>query len=152
MGLRAKGSRKFKCTTDSNHQYGASPNLLDRQFAVTKPNQVWVGDITYIRTHEGWLDLAVMLDLYSRQVVGLHMSARIDRHLVCDALQAALLTRGKPTGLMVHSDQGVQYASKDYRALIAQHEPPRKLLGQRGGRKFLCNAEEASGAWRTVFN
>ena len=121
MGLRAKGSRKFKCTTDSNHKYGASPHLLNRQFAVTKPNQAWVGDITYIRTDEGWLYLAVMLDLYSRQVVGWQMSARIDRHLVCDALQAALLTRGNPMGLMVHSDQGVQYASNDYRALIAKH-------------------------------
>jgi transposase InsO family protein len=121
LGLRAKSSRKFKCTTDSNHKYGASPNLLERQFTATRPNQVWVGDITYIRTDEGWLYLAVMLDLYSRQVVGWQMGSRIDRHLVCDALQAALLTRGTPSGLMVHSDQGVQYASNDYRALIAKH-------------------------------
>jgi len=125
LGLRAKGSRKFKCTTDSNHQYGASPNLLNRQFQVSQPNQVWVGDITYIRTDEGWLYLAVMLDIYSRQVVGWQMSHRIDRHLVCDALQAALLTRGicksKQNQLMVHSDQGVQYASGDYRDLIEDY-------------------------------
>ena len=70
LGLRAKSSRQFKCTTDSNHKFGASPNGLNRVFNVSKPNQVWVGDITYIRTDEGWLYLAVMLDLYSRQVVG----------------------------------------------------------------------------------
>ena len=122
LGLRAKSCRKFKRTTDSSHQYGASPNLLNRAFIVSKPNQVWVGDITYIRTNEGWLYLAVMLDLYSRQVVGWQMSHRIDRHLVCDALQAALLTRGNPKGLMVHSDQGVQYASGDYRQVISQHQ------------------------------
>ena len=121
LSLRAKGSRKFKRTTDSNHKYGASPNLLNRHFTATRPNQAWVGDITYIRTDEGWLYLAVMLDLFSRQVVGWQMSHRIDRHLVCDALQAALLTRGNPNGLMIHSDQGIQYACKDYRQLIAQH-------------------------------
>jgi len=128
-GLRAKSSRKFKRTTDSNHQYGASPNLLNRQFEATRPNQGWVGDITYIRTDEGWLYLAVMLDLFSRQVVGWQMSHRIDRHLVCDALQAALVTRGMakqplsamPMGLMVHSDQGVQYASGDYRDIIKDY-------------------------------
>lgn len=122
LGLRAKGCRKFKCTTDSNHKYGASPNLLDRQFMVARPNQMWVGDITYIRTDEGWLYLAVLLDLYSHQVVGWQMSTRIDRKLVCHALQAAILTRGKPEGMMVHSDQGVQYASKDYRSLITQYQ------------------------------
>jgi transposase InsO family protein len=122
LGLRARGCRKFKRTTDSNHKYAASPNLLDRQFTVARPNQVWVGDITYIRTDEGWLYLAVLLDLYSRQVVGWQISTRIDRQLVCDALQAAILTRGKPEGVMVHSDQGVQYVSKDYRALITQYQ------------------------------
>jgi len=122
LGLRARGCRKFKRTTDSNHKYGASPNLLERQFTATRPNQVWVVDITYIRTDEGWLYLAVLLDLYSRQVVGWQMSTRIDRKLVCDALQAAIITHGKPEGVMVHSDQGVQYASKDYRALITQYK------------------------------
>ena len=133
LSLQAKYSRKFKRTTDSNHQYGASPNLVNRDFTATRPNQVWVGDITYIRTDEGWLYLAVMLDIYSRQVVGWQMSHRIDRHLVCDALQAALVTRGiakqplsempigLPIGLMVHSDQGVQYASGDYRNMIQDY-------------------------------
>jgi transposase InsO family protein len=141
LGLRAKGCRKFKCTTGSNHKYGASPNLLDRQFKVTRPNQVWVGEITYdqrkslwgIRTDEGWLYLAVLLDLYSRQMVGLQMSVRIERQFVCDALQAAILTRGKPEGVMVHSDQEVQYASKDYRSIITQYD-----LMQRMSRRGNC--------------
>ncbi len=112
LGLRARGCRKFKCTTDSNHKYGASPNLLDRQFTVIRPNQVWVGDITYIRTDEGWLYLAVLLDLYSRQIVGWQMSTRIDRKLVYDAMQAAILTRGNPEGVMLHSDQGCNMRRK----------------------------------------
>lgn len=98
--------------------------MLNRQFEVTRPNQIWVGDITYIRTNDGWLYLAVMLDLFSRQVVDWQMGKRIDRHLVCDALQAALVARGVSKGqlndLMAHSDQGVQYASGDYRKLIAE--------------------------------
>ncbi len=81
-----------------------------------------MGDITYIRTDEGWLYLAVLLGLYSRQVVGWQMSKRIDRQLVCDTLQAAILMRGKPEGVMGYSDQGVQYASKDYRSLIMQYQ------------------------------
>ncbi len=129
LGLRAKCSRKFKHTTDSNHTYPASPHLLNRNFKASRPNQVWVGDITYIATKQGWLYLAVMLDIYSRQVVGWQMSEHIDRHLVCDALQAALVTRGiakqkankAPNRLMVHSDQGVQYASNDYRDLIKDY-------------------------------
>ena len=121
LGLRAKSSRQFKCTTDANHKYGASPNLLNRQFMSIKPNQAWVGNITYIRTDEGWLYLAVMLYLFSRQVIDWQMSTRIDSKLVCDALQATILTRGKPECVMVHSDQGVQYASKDDRSLISQY-------------------------------
>ena len=104
LDLLTRGCRKFKRTTDSNHKYGASPNLLEHQFTAIHPNQVWVGDITYIRTDEGWLYLAVLLDLYSRQMVGWQMSTRIDCKLVCDALRAAIITRGKPEGVMVHSD------------------------------------------------
>ena len=113
LGLRAKGSKKFKRTTDSNHNKSVSPNLLERQFKVAKPNQVWVGDITCIRTEQGWLYLATVIDLYSRAVVGWQMSERINAQLVCDALQAAIVTRGKPKGVMVHTDQGSQYASKE---------------------------------------
>ena len=99
------------------------------------------GDITYIRTDEGWLYLAVVLDIYSRQVVGWQMSRRIDRHLLCDALQAALVTRGiakqplseMPIGLMVHSDQGVQYASGDYRDMIQDYHLTQSM-SRRGNR------------------
>ena len=118
LGLRAKGAKKFKRTTDSNHSQAVSPNLLERQFKVAAPNQVWVGDITYIRTSEGWLYLATVIDLYSRAVVGWQMSQRINGKLVCDALQAALITRGKPKGVMVHTDQGSQYASNAYRKIL----------------------------------
>lgn len=120
LGLKAKGVKKFKRTTDSNHSHVISPNLLNRQFSTTAPNQAWVGDITYISTDEGWLYLATVIDLYSRAVVGWQMSERIDAQLVCDAVQAAIVTRGKPSGVLVHTDQGVQYASKAYRTLIGQ--------------------------------
>ncbi|QJC55193.1 hypothetical protein HC248_00471 [Polaromonas vacuolata] len=133
LGLRAKGSQKFKRTTDSNHGKLASPNLLERQFEVCAPNQVWVGDITYIRTAQGWLYLATVIDLYSRAVVGWQMSGRIDSKLVCDALQAAILTRGKPTGVMVHTDQGSQYVSNAYRKILRE-----SLLIQSMSRRGNC--------------
>lgn len=122
LGLRAKGAKKFKRTTDSEHSQAISPNLLERQFKVAKPNQVWVGDITYIRTSEGWLYLATVIDLYSRAVVGWQMSERINGKLVCDALQAALVSRGRPKGVMVHTDQGSQYAAKAYRKILKDSE------------------------------
>lgn len=122
LGLKAKGSRKFKRTTDSQHSKLVCANLLNQQFEVTAPNQAWVSDITYIHTLQGWLYLAVVIDLYSRAVVGWQMSERIDAALVCDALQAALLVRDRPKGVMIHSDQGVQYASNSYRKMIAEHQ------------------------------
>jgi putative transposase len=120
-GLRAKVTRKFRHTTDSNHSMLVAPNRLNRQFTVAKPNQVWVGDITYIRTTEGWLYLAVMIDLFSRQVVGWQMSTRIDQELVNDALMAALLMRGMPKGVLIHTDRGSQYCSKSFRKIIKQN-------------------------------
>jgi transposase InsO family protein len=122
LGLRAKGTRKFKPAGSKKHHLSTAPNLLGRQFAIDKPNQVWVTDITYIRTSEGWLYLAVMIDLHSRLVVGWQMDTRMEQHLVCDALQAALLVRGKPKGVMIHSDQGSQYCSKAFRKLLVKHE------------------------------
>ena len=96
-------------------------NVLDRQFTPVAPNQVWVSDITYVPTGEGWLYLAAVMDLYSRRIVGWAMSARIDRLLVGDALTAALRDRQPAPGLLPHSDRGSQYASADYPALWAQH-------------------------------
>jgi transposase InsO family protein len=122
LGLRAKGTRKFRPAGSKKHHLSTAPNLLGRQFAIDKPNQVWVTDITYIRTSEGWLYLAVMIDLHSRLVVGWQMDTRMEQHLVCDALQAALLVRGKPKGVMIHSDQGSQYCSKAFRKLLDKHE------------------------------
>jgi transposase InsO family protein len=122
LGLRAKGTRKFRPAGSKKHHLSTAPNLLGRQFAIDKPNQVWVTDITYIRTSEGWLYLAVMIDLHSRLVVGWQMDTRMEQHIVCDALQAALLVRGKPKGVMIHSDQGSQYCSKAFRKLLVKHE------------------------------
>lgn len=121
MGMKAKYVKKFKHTTKSNHKLPVAPNLLDREFNVTEVNKVWVGDITYIATECGWLYLAVVIDLYSRKVVGWQMSHRINQDLVNDALQAALLTRGRPKGVLVHSDRGSQYCSQSYKKILQKH-------------------------------
>lgn len=122
LSLRSKIARKYKHTTDSNHRLPTAPNLLDRQFTVTLPNKVWTTDITYIRTKEGWLYLCVMLDLFSRRIIGWQTSHRIDRQLVCDAFNYAMARQGYPTGVMVHSDQGSQYCSRDFRALLLMNK------------------------------
>jgi putative transposase len=121
QGLRAKAARRFKATTNSNHSLPVAANLLQQNFSAQRPNQVWVSDITYIHTDEGWLYLAVVLDLYSRKVVGWGMSDRMTAALVCDALMMALFNRGFPKGVIVHSDRGVQYCAKDHRAILEQH-------------------------------
>ena len=122
QGLKAKAARKFKATTQSKHNLPVAPNLLKQDFTATEPNQKYVGDITYLWTEEGWLYLAVVIDLYSRLVVGWAMSERMTAQLVCDALQMALWRRGKPTGVIVHSDRGSQYCSSDYQKLIKQNK------------------------------
>lgn len=120
-GLRAKAARKYKATTNSNHSLPVAPNLLEQDFSATAPNQKWVSDITYIATDEGWLYLAVVLDLYSRLVVGWAMSERMMARLVCDALQMALWRRKRPRGVIVHSDRGSQYCSGDYQRLLLEN-------------------------------
>jgi transposase InsO family protein len=122
QGLKAQWVRPYRHTTDSNPTDVVSPNLLARQFTVSRPNQVWVGDITYLQTTQGWLYLAVMIDLFSRQVVGWQMSSRIDQTLVNEALQAALRARGKPQGVMIHTDRGSQYCAASFRQIISQHQ------------------------------
>lgn len=122
QGLRAKAAKKFKATTNSKHSLPVAPNLLLQDFVAEHSNQKWVGDITYLWTDEGWLYLAVMIDLYSRKVVGWAMSERMTATLVCDALEMALWRRKKPKGVIVHSDRGAQYCSKDYQKLIADHD------------------------------
>jgi transposase InsO family protein len=116
---RQKGRYRAQ-TTDSNHDQPIAPNLMAQAPKATKPNQIWVGDITYIETQEGWLYLAAFLDRYSRKIVGWAMSERIDTTLVLTALAMALLQRKPPVNLLFHSDRGVQYASGDYRRALAQ--------------------------------
>lgn len=120
-GLACKTRRKFKATTNSKHDKPVAPNLLDRQFTTEKPDQVYVGDITYIPTREGWLYLAVFIDLYSRAVVGWSMDSRMPTSLVNDALTMAIWKRRPNAGLLVHSDRGSQYASDTFQQLLTQH-------------------------------
>ncbi len=122
-GIRARGKRRFKVTTDSKHDLPISPNLLDRQFSVAEPDKVWAGDITYIATDEGWLFLAVVIDLFSRQVVGCSLREDMTRDIVIDALRMAWFKRhpAKQDGLIFHSDRGSQYASKDFRDVLAEY-------------------------------
>jgi putative transposase len=120
-GIAAKSKRKFRATTDSNHDRPAAANVLDRRFEPEAANQAWAADITYVATGEGWLYLAAVEDLYSRQIVGWSMGSRIDSRLVVDALEMAISRRLPGAGLVAHSDRGSQYASEHYRRLLAGH-------------------------------
>ncbi|MCO7254052.1 IS3 family transposase [Dickeya oryzae] len=121
QGLRAKASRKFSPVSYREHGLPVSENLLKQDFIASGPNQKWVGDITYLRTDEGWLYLAVVMDLWSRAVIGWSMSARMTAKLACDALQMALWRRKRPKNVIVHTDRGGQYCSADYQALLKRH-------------------------------
>ena len=132
-GLRAKGKRKFKATTDSAHSLPVAPNLLNRGFSVDRPDTVWVGDITYLWTRQGWMYLAVVLDLYSRKVVGWALAERMTVSLVCDALDAAVRLRRPGPGLLFHSDRGSQYASRAYRRRLWRYR-----MNQSMSRKGNC--------------
>ena len=114
--------RKFKATTNSKHDYPVWPNVLNRSFTVEEPNSVWVSDITYIWTFEGWLYLAAILDLFSRGIVGLAMDKTIADTLTHQALTQAILRRSPPKGLICHTDRGSQYAGNDFKALLSKHE------------------------------
>ena len=118
QGLRAKAARKFKATTNSKHNLPVAPNRLAQDFSATAPNQKWVGDITYLWTDEGWLYLAVVIDLYSRIVVGWSMDERMTANLACDALRMALWRRRKPRDVIMHTDRGSQYCSAAHWKLI----------------------------------
>ena len=120
-GVEAKQKKKFKVTTDSKHNLPIAPNLLDRQFEVQEQDRVYVGDITYIWTQEGWLYLAVVIDLFSRQVVGWSLSNRMTKKLTMDALRMAIWRRRPALGLIFHSDRGSQYCSNDYQDLLEAH-------------------------------
>jgi putative transposase len=119
--LQARPRRRFVRTTDSKHSLPTPPNVLDRDFTTTAPNRAWVGDVTYLRTLEGWLYLAVLLDLYSRRVVGWAMSEHNDEALTLSALQMALDQRQPKPGLIHHTDRGTTYASGTYQDVLSQH-------------------------------
>jgi transposase InsO family protein len=119
--LRAKQARRFKATTDSSHGLPVAPNHLNRQFKPERVDAVWASDITYIWTREGWLYLAVVMDLFSRRIIGWSMRERLEKALVTDALRMALSGRRRAGTLVCHSDRGGQYASHTYRALLQEH-------------------------------
>jgi putative transposase len=120
-GLKGKKRRHFRVTTVSSHSYPIAANLLNRQFRPADPNVAWVGDITYFPTKEGWLYLAVVIDLFSRRIVGWSMSNKIDAELVIRALRNALIARRPAEGLLVHTDRGSQYACREYRQFIGEN-------------------------------
>jgi transposase InsO family protein len=120
-GLRAKTVKKWRATTQSQHRFPVVANTLDRQFTVTAPNRVWAGDITYVWTTEGWLYLAVILDLYSRRVIGWAMGHRLTVDLAEQALTMALVTRSPGAGLLHHSDRGSPYAATSYPRLLDEY-------------------------------
>lgn len=120
-GIRAKTVTKWRATTSSSHGLPVAANTLDRQFRASQPNRVWAGDITYVWTREGWLYLAVLLDLYSRAVIGWAMGPRLTGALTEQALRMALTTRQPTAGLLHHSDRGSQYAARSYQQLLTTH-------------------------------
>ena len=135
-GLKPVWKRKFVHTTDSRHDLPVAENILARQFNPTSPNVAFVTDITYIRTGTGWLYLAIVLDLFSRRVVGWAMAPSMPAELVCAALRMAIQQRQPAPGLIVHSDRGSQYASDQYQALLNKHG-------------FICSMSRRGNCWDT---
>ena len=134
-GICAKTTKKFRiCTTDSNHSLPIAENVLERDFTATKPNEKYVGDITYVKTDEGWLFLAIVIDLFSRMVVGWSMSKNMKASLVTDACQMAIDIWQPPPGCIMHSDRGSQYASREHRDLLDKHG-------------FVCSMSRKGNCW-----
>jgi putative transposase len=133
-GIMAKTKRKFRATTNSKHNFPVAQNLLDRHFEVGTLNKVWVADITYIPTDEGWLYLAAVMDLASKKIVGLSMGEHVTKELAMDALKMAIHQRKPSGGLMHHSDRGVQYASNDYQDVLRNH-------------KMVCSMSRKGDCW-----
>lgn len=133
-GIQARHKRKFKATTDSSHHLPVHENILDRRFDVEAPDTAWAADLTYIWTDEGWLYLAVVMDLFSRRIIGWSMQERMEKPLVIDALSMALGQRDTSTDILHHSDRGSQYASTDYQ----------KLLEEEG---LICSMSRKGNCW-----
>jgi transposase InsO family protein len=121
-GIRARCKRKFVVTTDSKHHLPIAPDLVQRNFTPTAPNQIWTGDITYIATDEGWLYLAAVIDLFSRQVVGWSMQPHMQSSLVTDALKMAWFRRQPAHGLIFHSDRGSQYCGHEFQGTLTGYK------------------------------
>ena len=130
-GLQGIGRRKFRATTDSRHSFPVAPNLLARDFTATAPDQIWVSDITYLRTEQGWDYLATVMDLYSRRIVGWAMQSSLQRSLILRALQMAVAQRRPGPGLIHHSDRGRQYACGDYQEAL-QRRGMRPSMSRKG--------------------
>jgi putative transposase len=120
-GLKARQKRRFKRTTDSHHGFPVAPNLLEQDFSAPRPNQKWNADISYVWTREGWLYLAIVLDLFARRVVGWAVSDRLHKELALEALRKALTIRQPPEGLTHHADRGSQYCLIGYQAALRKH-------------------------------
>jgi transposase InsO family protein len=131
QGLIARRKKRFRVTTDSEHDHPIAPNLLERDFSADAPNKVWVGDITYIWTQEGWMYLATMIDVFSRRVVGWAMRPYLSQALAIEAMRRALELRRPEPGLIHHTDRGCQYASKAYRKLL-ESAGIRQSMSRRG--------------------
>jgi putative transposase len=131
LGLRCKQKRKFKATTDSRHALPVAENLLNQQFKAAAPNRIWVADITYIPTEEGWLYLAGHKDVFTGEIVGYAMGSRMTKNLVSQSLLRAVAAKGHVSGLIHHSDRGAQYCSHEYRKLLDQFHM-RASMSRRG--------------------
>ena len=145
-GLQGKVRRRWVTTTDSRHDQPVAPNVLGQQFAAAAPNERWVGDVTYLRTPEGWLYLAVILDLFSRRVVGWALSPFNDRWLALRALEMAVSQRRPKSGLIHHTDQGSPYASSDYQKVLERHGM-RCSMSRRGN----CYDNAVAESWFGMF-
>lgn len=155
-GLRARQKRRFKRTTDSLHAFPIAPNLLDQDFTATGPNQKWGADISYVWTREGWLYLAVIIDLFARRLIGWAVSDRLHKELALSALRRAVAVRRPAAGLIHHADRGSQYCSLDYQAELRKNGI---LISMSGKGNCFDNAMvetffktlKAELVWRTVF-
>ena len=156
-GVKVRKKKKYRITTRSNQRYPVSPNLVERCFRTEKPNMVWVSDITYVKTVEGWLYLAVVMDLYSRKVVGWSLARTIAVKLVVEALLMAVGRRKPEPGLIHHSDRGVQYACHEYRRLLQSHGIVSSMsrsgncLDNAVAERFFCTLKsECMSNWREM--
>ena len=133
-GIRSKVARKFKATTNSKHNLPVAENILNREFTAASPNQKMVSDITYLWTDEGWLYVAGVMDLCGQKMVGLSMGERMTKELVITALESAYMRVGRPRGVLIHSDRGSQYCSKDYQNLLKRYG-------------FICSMSRKGNCW-----